>query len=276
MLRRLLVELGAREKRRVQRVEDAAPSPGRAASSCRPARSPRSVAASSASRPRAASPHAGAPAGCGVRRTARPRAAPPRTPARPRTDRRRRSRARGASGSRSGGTSRAAVTVASAQSGRWPSRKMLASSRLASTASGRPISIDCSSATRARRSRIHVSAGFTDASGRGIRSTVASRMMTIRSRMRVTPMRWCRIISARRADGYRAPARRREFRTSDKRGSNPTIGAKRYGRQNGNSRETPAKRMAPQVLLCSPTFQGRGGLRQRKMTLHHERARRFG
>jgi hypothetical protein len=68
---------------------------------------------------------------------------------------------------------------------------MLASSRLASTASGFPINVDCSSATRARRSGSSVSAGFTEASGRGINTTVARRTITIRSRTRVTPMYRC-------------------------------------------------------------------------------------
>src|SRR3954468_18064101 len=124
---------------------------------------------------------------------------------------------------------------------------MLASSTAASASSGRPISPDCNSATRARSSGSTARAGFTVASGRGIRMTVASSSRTIKSRILVTPIGARLLYRAVRFASSTYPAVALGHLGA---GTKTTIGAKRYGSPDRNPDETGLKLLAPQVLRC--------------------------
>ena len=212
------------------------PSRGTARSSCRRARSPAASSPAARSGRGRRRRTAGRPAAAASGRRAPAPARPPRTPARPRIGRRRRWRAGGAAGSRCRGSGpRWSPPPAPSPGGGRRDRCSPAPGSPA-TSSGWPIRIDCSSATRSRRSPSTFSAAFTVASGRGMRRIVASRMMTIRSRMRVMPMtRTSYVACARRK---RAPAPRPRAAARQPAGTKTTIGEKSHGSDRRNVDET--------------------------------------
>ena len=211
------------------------PWPGTARSSCRRPRSTCSVVSSSEIRPRTASSQGGTPGGCRVRSHSASASSAASKAGAPRTGRRRRWRAGGAGGSRSGGSGAPSSPPPAPSRGDGRRDRCSPSSMLAAASSGWPISIDCSSATRSRRSPSTLSAAFTVASGRGMRRIVASRMMTIRSRMRVTPMARTSYVAWRRCEKRALP------RQIAPPGTKTPTGEKSHGSDRRNVDETSVK-----------------------------------